>query len=119
MVNSALIWLSIITYPLLFIEFSMLAILALVDNAQRLGRWERMAFHATLALLFAILALSNAVHPIIPATETRPLIRLLSIPLLVVSAPSTVRSIIILARYWLKRRRNESALADDQGAYSS
>ena len=109
MVNSALIWVSIITYPLLFIVFSMLAILALVDNAQRLGRWERMAFHVILALLFVVLALSNAVHPIIPTEETRPLIRLLSIPLLAVSAPSTVRSIVTLARYWLKRRRNKEA----------
>ena len=93
-------WLAIIVYPILFIQFLLLAILAIVDNVNRLQSWERVVFHVILALIFMILGLINPIVSVISLDVGRRIVRLLSVGLILVALPSTIRSTLAVWREW-------------------
>lgn len=90
--------LAVIVYPALFALFLILAILAVVDNVNRLRYHERVAFHLILALIFATIGAINPIAPVLPFDIGRRIVRLLAIPLILVMLPSTWRGLrVVLA----------------------
>lgn len=106
-------WMALITYPALFVLFLMLAVLAVIDNVNRLRNWERVAFHLLLALIFAMLGMINPISPIISLDMGRRLVRILSAPLIIVMLPSVARSISAALITW-RRERREQRISDGQ-----
>lgn len=98
MIFQVLDWLSIIIYPVLFVEFLLLAIFAVVDNVNRLHTHERVAFHVCLAFIFCAIGLFNPVKPIIPLEQGRYLVRVLSLCLAFIVLPSTLRNLAAILK---------------------
>lgn len=92
------------TYPALFVSFAILAVLAMIDNVNRLTTIERVIFHLTLSLMFAAFAIANPIYHITHIDTARVIVRVLSIVLVFVTFPAVIRNMIETIRV-LRRDR--------------
>jgi len=86
------------TYPILFVLFGFMLLLAALENEPRLRQWERAGFHFCLAVMFGALGIGMSRVPFLTLEQSRVVFRFLSLGLAFVMARPIAFHLAVLIR---------------------